>query len=320
MAERPLVTVVDPLTWSHGWSYAVEDEILSAADIDLIIPSDEAERDRLIAVADVVISSSLITIDDSWIARMERCRAILCYSAGMDAVDTKAAAAAGILVGNVNASTDDVADHTMMLLLAAERQLGAMMAATATGQWDLTAIPEVLTIRRLRGQVLGIVGTGLIGRATAVRARAFGFRTIGTRRRLSEAVDPDLPIVSLDELCRTSDAIAVCASLSDESRQLIGRHEFALMKPGTIFVNAARGGLVDEEALADALDSGQVGVAALDVRDPEPPVVVNDRLGGRTDVISTPHMAAASDGSRADLHRLAAENVIAMLASINRRR
>lgn len=319
MVKRPLVTVVDPLTWSHGWSYAAEDEILSAAGIDLRIPSDEADRDRLIAIADGVISSSLITIDESWIARMERCRVILCYSAGMDAVDAEAAAAAGILIGNVNASTDDVADHTMMLLLAAQRRLGAMMEATAAGQWDLTAIPELGSIRRLRGQVLGIVGTGLIGRATAVRARAFGFRTIGTRRRLDEDVDSELPIVSLDELCRTSDAIAVCASLSDESRQMIGRRQFELMKPGMIFVNAARGGLVDEAALIEALDSGRVAVAGLDVRDPEPPVTVNDRLASRTDVISTPHMAAASEGSRADLHRLAAENIIAMLATTDGR-
>lgn len=315
-AERPLVTILDPLTWSHGWSYSVENDILETAGVDLRVPEDEAERDRLVAVADVVISSSLIKVDEAWIARMPRCRAILCYSAGMDAVDQQAATAAGILVGNVNASTADVADHTMMLLLAAERHLGSMMQATATGNWNLTDLPEVMQIRRLGGQVLGIVGTGLIGQAVAHRARVFGFTTIGTRRRLDEPVDPELTIIPLDELCSTSDAVVVCASLSGATRHLIGQEQFALMRPGTIFVNTARGGIVDEHALADALDEGRIAVAGLDVRDPEPPDPADDRLHGRANVIATPHMAASSDGSRADLHRLAAENIITMLKSL----
>lgn len=314
--QRPLVTILDPLTWSHGWDYSVEEEILGAAGVDLQVPVDEADRDRLVALADVVISSSLIRVDPAWISRMPQCRAILCYSAGMDAVDREAATAAGILVGNVNASTEDVADHSLMLLLAAERHLGAMMRATDEDNWNLAELPEVKQIRRLRGQTLGIVGTGLIGRAVADRARAFGFTTIGTRRRLDEPLDAMLPLVPLDELCSTSDAIVVCASLSAATHRLIGRDQFALMKPGVIFVNTARGGIVDEQALADALDDGRVAVAGLDVRDPEPPDPDSDRLAGRVNVIATPHMAAASDGSRADLHTLAAENIVTMLRSI----
>lgn len=318
MTTRPLVTVLDPLTWSHDWNYGVEDEILTAAGVDLEIGADETERDQLVRRADVVISSSLIKVDDSWISRMHNCRVILCYSAGMDAVDVEAATVAGIVVGNVNASTEDVADHTMMLLLATQRRLGALLNATAAGQWDLTKIPEVRQIRRLRGQVLGIVGAGLIGRAVAERARAFGFTTVGTRRSTPTDPDPLLRIIPLAELCATSDAIVVCASLTDDSRHLMGRNQFAMVKPGIVFVNTARGGLVDEKALADALDDGRVAAAGLDVRDPEPPDPQNDPLSGRANVISTPHMAAASDGSRADLHRLAALNILELLRTVGR--
>jgi phosphoglycerate dehydrogenase-like enzyme len=307
------VTILDPLTWSHGWSYDIEDEILAAAGVDLAVPKDEADRDRLIAIADAVISSSLIALDATWIDRMERCSVILCYSAGMDAVDIEAAHGADMLVGNVNASTEEVADHTMMLLLAAERRLGPMLHATGEGRWDLAELPDVAAIRRIRGQTLGIVGVGLIGRAVASRARAFGYQTIGTRRRTNKQIDEQLPIVPLDELVARSQAIVITAALTSESHHLIGAEQFALMTPGTILVNTARGGLIDEQALADALDDGTVAVAALDVRDPEPPDHANDPLAGRTNVLSTPHMAAASDGSRTDLHRLAAENTIAML-------
>lgn len=307
------MSFVDPLTWSRDFSYAVESDILAAAGVDLRVPADEEERDRLLPMADVLISSGTTRVDHRLIDSMRRCIGIQCYSVGMDAVDRTAAGAHGIEIANVNASTIDVADHTMALVLAAQRRLPAMAAATDSYRWTLRDLSEPWEIRRLTGQTFGVVGAGRIGRLVATRAQAFGFETIA-----ADPIPPDPPvealsIVSIDELLRRSDVIAVCASLSDESRGFFDAERFGRMKPGVVFVNTARGGLVDEEALADALDSGRVGFAALDVRADEPPSAESDRLTGHPRVLQTPHMAAMSTQSRVDIHPLIAESVLGLL-------
>lgn len=317
-ARRPLVTFLDPLTWSRPFSYDVEQSILTAAGVELRIPDDEDERDRLLPDADVVISSGTVRLDADRIESMRNCVAIQCYSVGMDAVDRAAAAAKGIEVANVNASTADVADHTMALVLAAQRRIPAMLAATEARQWTLRSLSEPWEIRRLDGQVFGIVGAGRIGRLVATRAQAFGFETIAVDPRPPDPPVAGLRIVSLDELLSRSDVIAVCASLNDESRGFFDADVFARTKPGVLFVNTARGGLVDEQALADALDSGQVGLAALDVREQEPPLADADRLTGHPRVLQTPHMAAMSTQSREDIHPMVADSVLALLRRAGR--
>lgn len=317
-ARRPLVTFVDPLTWSRTFSYDVEQSILAAAGVDLEVPDDEDERDRLLPIADVVISSGTMRVDAERIESMQNCVAIQCYSVGMDAVDQAAATAKGIEVANVNASTADVADHTLALVLAAQRRLPAMLAATDARQWTLRALSEPWEIRRLGGQVFGIVGAGRIGRLVATRAQAFGFETIAVDPIPPDPPVPGLALVTLDELLRRSDVIAVCASLTDESRRFFDADFFGRTKPGVLFVNTARGGLVDENALADALDSGQVGLAALDVREQEPPLAEADRLTGHPRVLQTPHMAAMSTQSRDDIHPMVAESVLTLLRRAGR--
>lgn len=317
MTPRPLVTLFDPLTWSREFSYEVEARILDEAGVDLVVPDDEAQRDSVIARADVLISSGTVPVGREVISRLERCVAIQCYSVGMDAVDGEAARSAGIRVANVNASTNDVADHTITLLLAMERQLPQMLHATRAGQWDLRELPETRDIRRLEGQTLGIVGAGRIGRAVASRARAFGFSTIAYDVA-SDSDDPELEMVELEELMSRSDAIAVCAALTSESRHVIGATALKHVKPGAFLVNAARGGLIDEAALLEALQDGRIRMAALDVRDPEPPDPEHDRLSARADVIQTPHMAAMSERTRSDVHHLVGHNVIAMLREAGR--
>ncbi len=317
-APRPVVTFVDPLTWSREFSYEVEHSILTSAGVDLRIPADEAERDRLLPIADVVISSGTLRVDARSIESMRTCVGIQCYSVGMDAVDHVAAAARGIEIANVNASTADVADHTMALVLAAQRRIPAMLAATDARQWTLRDLTEPWEIRRLAGQVFGVVGAGRIGRQVVARAQAFGFETIAVDPFPPEPPIDGLAIVPVDELLRRSDVIVVCASLNDESRGFFDAGFFARTKPGVLFVNTARGGLVDEEALADALDSGQVGLAALDVRAQEPPLAAGDRLTGHPRVLQTPHMAAMSTQSRIDIHPLVAESVLGLLRRAGR--
>ena len=316
--DQPLVTFVDPLTWSRDFSYEIELAALAAAGVQLVIPADEAERDRLLPHADVVISSGTMKVDADMISRLARCVGIQCYSVGKDAVDSDAADLAGIPVANVNASTADVADHTIALLLAMERRLIPMIEATERNEWVLRNLPDAWEIRRLEGQTLGVVGAGRIGRTVAQRARAFGFRTIAHDRFPPAPPDPDLEMVELKDLFAQSDAIAVCASLDADSHELINDEVLAHVKPGAYFVNCARGGLVDEAALARALDDGRIRMAALDVRKPEPPDPANDSLGEHPNVIQTPHMAAMSDRTRIDVHHLVAENVINLLRAAGR--
>ena len=312
------MTFVDPLTWSREFSYEVEAKALAGVGARLVVPQSEQERDDLLPEADAVISSGTVAVDAEMISKLERCVAIQCYSVGMNAVDLEAASRAGIRVGNANASTADVADHTMALLLALERRLVPMFAATESGEWDLRRLPVGREIRRLEGQTLGIVGAGRIGQAVGKRARAFGFLTIATDPVEPDPPDPDLTMVSIAELFGRSDAIAVCASLGPNSHKIINGDVLARSKPGALFVNAARGALVDEEALAGALDDGRIALAALDVRDPEPPDPASDLLSHREDVIQTPHMAAMSDRSRTDIHHMVADSVIRMLADSGR--
>jgi len=317
-SDHPFVTFIDPLTWSRDFSYEIEEQALAAAGVSLVIPADEDERDRLASSADVVISSGTMRVDAERVRSLRNCVGIQCYSVGKDAVDLGAAAEAGIPVANVNASTADVADHTIALLLAMERRLLPMIEATRAGQWVLRELPDAWEIRRLEGQTLGIVGAGRIGRALAHRARAFGFSTIAHDLVPPDPADPELEMVPLHELFARSDAIVVCASLDASSRKLIGVDALSHTKPGALFVNCARGGLVDEHALAAALDDGRIRMAALDVRDPEPPDPEDDPLGARPNVIQTPHMAAMSEMTRLDVHHLVAESVLMMLRRAGR--
>ena len=317
MTDRPLVTVYDPLSWDHGWSYQIEDEALRSHGVDLKVPANADERDELARVAEIVISSSLVRFDTDVIASLESCIGILCYSSGMDAVDLAAARAAGISVANVQANTVEVAEHAMALLLAMHRRIPWMADAAAAGRWDLREFPEIWDIPRLAGRVAGIVGAGKVGRAVAERARGFGMKTIATYHSPPTDPERDLPHVGLDDLLATSDVIFLCASLNPDSRGIIDGRALSLVKPGMLLVNVARGGLVDEPALLDALESGRVAGAALDVRSPEPPLQP-DGLGAHPNVIQTPHMAGASAQARAGLHEKGAEGALRLLADAGR--
>jgi D-3-phosphoglycerate dehydrogenase / 2-oxoglutarate reductase len=315
--EHLTALVFDPVTWVQPWSYEKERSLLAERGVALLVPDTTSQRDILTRHADVVIASSIEPITAAVIASLEHCVGILCYSAGMDAVDIAAAERAGIRVTNVNAGTAEVADHAMALLLAAARMIVPMTAATAQGDWDLRNHPEIWDIRRLTGQTLGIVGAGRVGRAVAHRARAFGFETIATHHHPPTTPDPELAHVELQELFALSDAIVICASLGEDSRGMVGAEVLAATKPGAILVNVSRGAIVDEAALAEALGRGLVRVAALDVRNPEPPGT-EDAWRHRPDVIQTPHMAGASFDAREDLHQLAAAGVLQLLTEAGR--
>jgi D-3-phosphoglycerate dehydrogenase len=309
---RPTVVVFDPVPGPFTWG--PETAIFGSRGVDLIVPADAAAADAAIRTADAVIVTGYGKLDAERIAGLDRAVGILCYSIGMDKVDGPAAKAAGIPVRNVpDYCTDEVSDHAVALLLAAERRILPFATATAAGGWPNDDRSITGSLRRLRGQTLGVAGAGRIGRLVAAKARAFGFRTIAYDPFLSVASDPDLPLVERDELFATSDAIVICAAYTPGSPPIISRDALAGVKPGLIVVNISRGGNIDEHALAEALGDGRVSVAALDVRVSEPPNPADDPLSGLPNVVLTPHIAGSSLEAVEDLHRLAARYVLEML-------
>ncbi len=314
--KRPRVVVFDPIP--GGWSFESDAELLGRRGVDLIVPPDPEAAEVAIRSADAVIVTGVRRLDAARIASLERSVGILCYSIGMDKVDGAAAADRGIPVRNVpDYCTDEVSDHALTLLLAAQRRLLPIANTTAGGEWPLRDRSQLASIRRLRGQTLGIAGAGRTGRLVARKARGFGFRTIAHDPFVSDPGDPDLELVGLDELLRRADAIVICAALAPSAAPLISREALEQVRPGLILVNVARGGHVDEDALAEALEDGRVAVAALDVRATEPPSKP-DPLAGLSNVIQTPHVAASSREAVEDLHRLAAQYVLGLLEDAGR--
>lgn len=309
---RPTVVVLDPVT-SADWSYEIERKALAARGVDLVIPSDAASADVAATTADIIVLSGIRRLEKPLIRQLTRCVGIVCHSAGTDQVDEAATRRAGIPVRNIpNYCTDEVSDHAIALMLSAQRRIPVLAAGTSGGSWPVEH-SDVQSMRRLRGQTLGVIGAGRIGRAVAGKARAFGFRTIAFDPVLTTSGVDDLELQTFDTVLGTSDVIVLCAPLTPASTKMIDAEALRRVRPGLIIVNVARGGLIDEAALAEALRDGRVAAAALDVRDPEPPDPAADPLAGLPNVVVTPHVAAASIEARQDLHAMAAEQVLQLL-------
>jgi len=312
-----VVLAVDPMR-NGPWDYEIEREILRRAGVDLVVPATDADADAWLDRCDVVASTGRRPLTAEVIATLRHCAGIVCYSAGRNAVDEEAAAAAGIAVAGVHAAADDVADHAMLLVLAAARRLVPLARAADDGVWDYRRYPEIWSLPRLRGRTLGVVGAGHVGRAVAVRARAFGMATVATHHHRPAAPDAELPHLGLHDLFAASDVVVLTAALTPQTAGMIDASVLAAARPGLVLVNVARGGLIVEDDLADALDAGRVGAAGLDVRASEPPDAATDRLGGRADVVQTPHVGAASEHAIDDLHTSAAETAIDLLCAAGR--
>ena len=311
---RPLVLIADPIQRVE-WKYETERNLLAAHEVDIHVASDEPDARRVAPDADIVVVTNRM-LDESWITTLKRCVGIVCYSVGMDRVDVEAAAAAKIPVTNVpDYCTEEVSDHALTLLLALERHLVPLLQQGREGVWfDQT---HMLPIRRLRGQTLGILGAGRIGRAMAAKAQGFGFHTIAYDPFVTTTDAPGLKLVSLGTLIAESDAVVVCAKLDDASHNFVNAKFLAGMRQGAFLVNVSRGPLMDEDALAEALRGGHLGGAALDVRAKEPPALA-DPLQGLPNLLLTPHAAAASQEAWEDLHRGAAMAALDLLTRAGR--
>ncbi len=207
-----------------------------------------------------------------------------------------------------------VAEHAMALLLALVRRVPSMLEHQARRHWSRIDVSARAT--SVEGRTMAIVGYGQIGRELARRARPFGIRTVAVSRtpKLDEPLDEAHPLTELDKVLARADIVAIALPLTRATHHLFDRRRLALCKPGVILINVARGGLVDQQALADSLASGQVGAAGLDVVDPEP-LPADDPLWDAPNLLLSPHFGGgASAVSQARLAAGAADNLRRLLA------
>ena len=244
--------------------------------------------------------------------KLSRCKIIARYGIGVNNVDLIAATRSGILVTNVpDYCVDEVSDHALALMLALARQIVPADAAVREGRLEVVAHAGLL---RLRGQRLGLVGFGKIAIAVSAKAQTLGLCVMAHDPYLEAGLIArhGVQAVDLHTLLAESDAISIHVPLSPETRNLIGQRELARMKPTAFLINTSRGGIVDEQALAEALKAGGIGGAALDVLSVEPPPP-DHPLRKLPNVILTPHLAFYSRESVIELQTKAAEEVVRAL-------
>jgi D-3-phosphoglycerate dehydrogenase / 2-oxoglutarate reductase len=285
--SRPLIAVTDSV-------FPSLDPAMTALErVDpVILVAKSTSADDILAVAreaDAVLVT-YAKLPGELLRQLKRCKVIGRFGFGVDNIDIKTAAELGIVVSYVpDYCLQEVSDHAMALILALARKVPFSNTLVQAGRWDMAA---VVPIRRLEGKVLGLVGFGNIPRRVAPRAMAFGLKVIAHDPYVPAAMARELRVelVSFDRLLETSDYVSVHAPLTRQTRDLFNADVFRKMKKGAFLVNTARGPLVNEAALLDALDSGQLGGAALDVVATEP-LAKDSSLLGRANVILTPHTA-----------------------------
>ena len=244
-----------------------------------------------LADADGLIVRGATKVDARLIAAAPRLRVIARAGTGVDNVDLDAASGRGILVLNApGANSVSVAEHTCALMLALARSISRADATMKQGRWEKTSLVGA----ELHGKTLGVVGLGRIGREVVGRALAFGMCVLAHDPFISEQVAVDLvtELVSLDELCARADFVTLHVPSTSATRAMFDAARFARCKPGLRIINTARGDLIDEQALVEALQSGRVAGAGLDVFEAEPPV--DGRLASLPHVIATPHIAGST--------------------------
>ncbi|MGA3041368.1 MAG: phosphoglycerate dehydrogenase [Bryobacteraceae bacterium] len=276
-----------------------------------VIVSSPKEYSNHLAEADALIVRSAVQVNQSVLDKAPRLRAIGRAGVGVDNVDLEAATAAGVLVMNTpGGNAISVAEHTLALMLAMARRIPEATQSTTGGKWE----KKKFMGSELRGKSLGIVGLGSIGREVVKRARAFEMRVHAYDPYVTAQIAKDLGVelVSLAELYAQSDYITLHVALTPETDRMLSHEAFAQMKTGVRIVNCARGELVDDEALRQAIDSGKVGSAALDVFAVEPPPPGYPLFAGNK-VLATPHIGGSTEEAQEIVGVRIAEQVVEYL-------
>jgi len=296
-------------------AFDLELESLSPiADIIEIRADTPAEFAEGVADMDAIITSWGLRIDRQVIESLKRCVVIGVGSVGVDMVDLEAATAAGIVVTNVpDVFIEEVGDHAMMLLLAVARRTPQMTRMAREGVW-FEARPILSRVPRLFGQTLGLFGFGNVARCTARRAKAFGLHIVAYDPYLSELeiTNAGVEPVSFNELLERSDYLSIHAPHNAETEHAINAAALARMKPTAVLINTARGPIIDEAALTEALQQEVIAGAGLDVLEQEPPSR-NNPLLFMDNVIVTPHAASATTRMRPESRRRVGREVALVL-------
>jgi lactate dehydrogenase-like 2-hydroxyacid dehydrogenase len=295
------------------------DLVRAACDVDLWedeLPPPRDELLRRVAGIDGLLSLLTDKVDDELLdAAGPQLKVVSNFAVGVDNIDLAACARRGIPVGNTpGVLTAATADIAFALLMSVARRLPEGYAYVKDDKW-LTWGPLLLLGKDLAGATLGIIGFGRIGQEVAKRARGFSMRVIYHDRARVPAEQEAVTggsMVSLDELLAQSDFISLHTDLNASTRGLIGREALAKMKPGAVLINTSRGPVVDQEALYDALKSGQLFGAGLDVTDPEP-LRADHPLLSLPNCLIVPHIASATVDTRDAMARKAANNLLAGL-------
>lgn len=280
--------------------------------VDGLIPFDRVAQGNLAPLdrADAIVMGRVMGVDAVALDLVPRVRVIALHTSGTDNIELDAAAERGIAVTNVKGvNAAQCAEFSIGLMLAITRQIRAGDRAIRAGKWA----SETDSSMDVVGATLGLVGLGQIGREAARRAHAFGMRLICHTRTPDPALTRELGVeyMPLDEVLAQSDIVSLYASLNDQTRGMIGAREIALMKPDAYLVNIARGELIDEAALTEALRARRIAGAALDVFETEP--LTESPLFELDNVILTPHTAGLTRNAKSDAAVLAVRNALAVL-------
>jgi len=312
---RVVVQGVTGVTHYRGAEYDLEREALDKIGAEIVEVPTTTEEEFVEGArdADAIIGRGR-PITRRIIESLERCKVIALGSVGTDSVDLRAATDQGIVVTNVpDVFVEEVADHTIMHVLASARRLLTMDRLVREGRWS-EGRPLFSTVPRLMGQTLGFVTFGHIPRAVARRARPFGFHMVAYDPYISELVMGDYGVEpeSLPEVLQRSDFVLMHAPLDPETHHMLTEEHFRLMKPTAFFIANGRGPTVDEKALIKALEEGWIAGAGLDVFEHEP-VDPENPLLHMPNVTVTPHVASASSRMMPETRRRVGQEIAAVL-------
>jgi len=278
-----------------------------------IIVSSPKEYAAHLAEADALIVRSAVQVNQAVLDKAPRLRVIGRAGVGVDNVHLEAATAAGVLVMNTpGGNAISVAEHTLALMLAMARRIPEATQSTTGGKWE----KKKFLGSELRGKALGVIGLGSIGREVVKRARAFEMRVMAHDPYVTARIAKDLGVelVDLATLYATSDYITLHVALTPETERMLSTDAFAQMKPGVRIVNCARGELIDDEALRQAIESGKVASAALDVFAVEPPPPGYGLFAGNK-VLATPHIGGSTEEAQEIVGVRIAEQIVEYLSN-----
>ncbi len=297
------------LLTDYAWEeLEIEKQVLADNDVELIVATDKSED----ALAELAKQHQVHAIMTNWaqvtekvISASPNVKIVARLGIGLDNIDMQYCTANGILVTNTpDYCLTEVAEHTLALLFACSRKVAMYHHDTMSGKYDLTAGP---IMRRMEGQTLGIVGLGNIGMLLAQKAKCLGLNVLATSR--SGKTMDGVETVDMDTLLEKSDYVSLLIPATPETKKSIGAEQFQKMKPTAYLINTARGAIVDHDALAAALEAGELAGAALDVQDPEPcDLTIAPYNDPR--VIVTPHAAFVSVESLENMRSRVSQQVV----------